>query len=61
MGSRVKGVFSVFYFVFLCLCVAGNSYAAHPLISDDPGTTGTGKFNLEANAEYATDSGDSET
>jgi hypothetical protein len=61
LGSRVKGVFSVFYFLFLCLCVAGNSYAAHPLISDDPGTTGTGKFNIEANAEYANDNGDSET
>jgi hypothetical protein len=61
LGSRVKGAFSVFYFLFLCLCVAGNSYAAHPLISDDPGTTGTGKFNIEANAEYANDNGDSET
>ena len=31
----------------------------HPLISDDAGTTGTGKFNLELNAEYANDNGDS--
>jgi len=61
VGSRVKGVFFVFYFLLLCLCVAGNAYAAHPLISDDPGTTGTGKFNLEVNTEYANDNGDSET
>ena len=33
----------------------------HPLISDDAGTTGAGKFNLELNTEYANDNGDSET
>jgi len=60
-GSGCNGLFFVVCFLFLCLCVGGNSYAAHPLISDDTGTTGTGKFNLEMNAEYANDNGDSET
>ena len=60
-GSGCKGLFFVVCFLFLCLCVGGNSHASHPLISDDTGTTGTGKFNLEMNAEYANDNGDSET
>ena len=60
-GSRCKVLFFVFCLLLLCLCIGGNSYAAHPLISDDTGTTGTGKFNLEMNVEYANDNGDSET
>ena len=31
------------------------SWAAHPLITDDAGTLGTGKFQLEVNGEYGTD------
>lgn len=34
---------------------AGPVYAAHPLITDDTGTQGTGKFQLELNGEYAYD------
>lgn len=60
-GLRYKGLIFLFCFLLLSFSVVGNSYAAHPLISDDAGTTGTGKFNLEMNAEYANDNGDSET
>jgi len=48
-------------FLFIPLCFSPSAHAMHPLISDDTGTTGTGKFNLEVNAEYANDNGDSET
>jgi len=38
------------------LAFAGSSaWAAHPLITDDPETQGTGKFQLEINGEWATD------
>lgn len=47
---------------FVCLVaasvlVAGYSvsFASHPLITDDAGTLGKGKFQLELNAEYAHD------
>ncbi len=36
-------------------------YAAHPLITDDTGTQGKGKFQVELNAEHASDSGNTET
>ncbi len=38
--------------VMLCSPAA---YAAHPLITDDMGTQGTGKFQMELNGEYASD------
>lgn len=38
-----------------------NSYAIHPLITDDTGTQGTGKFELEVNTEYSNDNGESTT
>ena len=31
------------------------AFAAHPLITDDTGTQGTGKFQLELNGEFSTD------
>jgi hypothetical protein len=34
------------------LIFASNSFAAHPLITDDTGTQGTGKFQLEVNGGY---------
>lgn len=37
------------------------AYAAHPLITDDTGTQGKGKFQVEVNAEHAGDSGNTET
>lgn len=36
-------------------------YAAHPLITDDTGTQGKGKFQIEVNAEHASDNGNTET
>jgi hypothetical protein len=58
---KVQGLRSVVLFLALSVILTGSVYAAHPLISDDPGTCGTGKFNIEMNAEYANDNGDSET
>lgn len=37
------------------------AYAAHPLITDDTGTQGKGKFQIELNAEHSSDSGNTET
>ncbi|MEW6162517.1 MAG: transporter [Nitrospirota bacterium] len=39
--------------VLFTLCLVSNSYAAHPLITDDTGTQGKGKFELEVGGEYA--------
>ena len=45
--------------VFLMVCFgvmfASVSFAAHPLITDDTGTQGKGKFQLEVNGEYGHD------
>jgi hypothetical protein len=43
------------------LFFATNSFAAHPLITDDTGTQGKGKFQLEVNGEYGHDKGDGVT
>ncbi|MEW6108018.1 MAG: transporter [Nitrospirota bacterium] len=48
-------IFSVFA-AFVC---AGSAFAAHPLITDDTGTQGKNRFQLEVNGEYANDNGDS--
>ncbi len=37
------------------ILLPGAAWAAHPLITDDPETQGAGKFQLEANGEWATD------
>ena len=37
------------------LLMAGQSWAAHPLITDDAGTQGKGKFQLELNGQYDRD------
>lgn len=39
----------------------GVAFGAHPLITDDAGTQGAGKVQLELNGEYAKDGGDSTT
>lgn len=42
--------------VFLaCLVFVPSSFAAHPLITDDTGTQGAGKFQIELNGEYGSD------
>lgn len=38
-----------------------NAQAAHPLITDDAGTQGVGKFQFELNAEYSNDNGSTGT
>ncbi|MDA8240467.1 MAG: transporter [Nitrospiraceae bacterium] len=40
---------------------SGMAFAAHPLITDDTGTQGKGKFQLEVNGEYLNDNGNSAT
>jgi hypothetical protein len=50
-----KGLFySIALFCFISF-FSSFTYAAHPLITDDTGTQGTGKFQLEINSEYAWD------
>jgi len=39
----------------------GSAFGAHPLITDDAGTQGAGRFQLELNGEYAKDGSDSTT
>ncbi len=43
---------AVFCFTFFFSTIA---YAAHPLITDDTGTQGKGKFQIEINSEFSTD------
>ncbi len=45
--------FRVFFMSFFATCiVAGHAFAMHPLITDDAGTMGKGKLQLEVNGEY---------
>ena len=41
----------------LIFCFTTSLYAAHPLITDDTGTQGKGRFQLELNGEYSFDKG----
>ncbi|MDI6761874.1 MAG: transporter [Thermodesulfobacteriota bacterium] len=47
--KKVANLFFVWCFIFLTFQV---SFAAHPLITDDAGTQGKGKFQVELNGEY---------
>lgn len=49
--------------MLVCLIVffSDRAFAAHPLITDDTGTQGKGKFQIEVNAEYANDNSDTGT
>jgi len=60
-GSTRKYASLLFLLFATMLLIASNSFAAHPLITDDTGTQGSGKFQIEVNAEYANSGGDSET
>ena len=42
-------------FMVVGLLWASSAYAAHPLITDDTGTQGKGKFQLEINSEFKDD------
>lgn len=53
--------FKVFLFFLLFTFYHHVSYAAHPLITDDTGTQGKGKFQLEVNGEYGHDKDDGVT
>jgi hypothetical protein len=50
MISKMKRIFAVLSLVFIC---ASTAHAAHPLITDDTGTQGKGKFQLEINSEFS--------
>lgn len=55
-GSWFKGLWFCGLFCTVLLFVMGlaaNSHAAHPLITDDTGTVGKGKFEFELGGEYA--------
>ena len=41
-----------FITTFICLLIPAFSFAAHPLITDDTGTQGKGKYLIELNSEY---------
>jgi hypothetical protein len=53
----VAGVCSVFI-VFFWSVFSGSAFASHPLITDDTGTQGKGKFQMEVNGEYGHDKDD---
>lgn len=53
-GLRFK-VLLLFLLITIHFSLSTVSYAAHPLITDDTGTQGKGKFQLEVNSEFAYD------
>ena len=54
---KLNGVTKIIIFLSL-LFIASPSWAAHPLITDDTGTQGKGKFQLELNGQYDWDDED---
>jgi hypothetical protein len=51
MNKRIFAVVLLIGFM-LTITMAGTAFAAHPLITDDTGTQGTGKTQLELTGEY---------
>lgn len=47
--------------MFAFLIFSGSAFAAHPLITDDTGTQGKGKFQLEINGQYDHDTNEGVT
>jgi hypothetical protein len=43
----------VLFILIFTLIVSGTSFAAHPLVTDDAGTQGKGKFQLELDGEHS--------
>lgn len=54
-ASRFHMLFYIFCPMVLIFCSISASFAAHPLITDDTGTQGAGKFQLEINSEAVYD------
>jgi hypothetical protein len=54
----LKKILGVLFAILAVLTFAGIALAVHPLITDDTGTQGQGKFQLETNYEYDHDSAD---
>jgi hypothetical protein len=52
---RMMKIFKSFAMMVLFLTVSSHAWAAHPLITDDSGTQGRGRFQLEVNGQYDTD------
>jgi predicted RNA-binding protein len=52
---KFKGSLFLLLLLSVYFSLLTNSYAAHPLITDDTGTQGKGKFQLEVNGEYSYD------
>lgn len=53
-GMYFKGVCGQIVFCTI-MCMPAASWAAHPLITDDTGTQGTGKFQIEASGTWLSD------
>ena len=51
---KIKGL-PLFLLLLVQITLSTNSYAAHPLITDDAGTQGKGKFQVEVNCEISRD------
>lgn len=56
---QVKHALILVSLLFVIFCIP--AYAAHPLVTDDTGTQGKGRFQMEINAEFGNDSGNTET
>jgi hypothetical protein len=56
IGSMICAV-RILAALILSLGFTGTSYAAHPLVTDDTGTQGKGKFQFELNGEFRRDKG----
>jgi hypothetical protein len=56
-GTMNKGVVSAVlaFGMIVAFTTGGSVFGAHPLITDDTGTQGKGKFQLELNGEYGSD------
>jgi opacity protein-like surface antigen len=53
-----KIIRTVVVILFMAAIAATTAYAAHPLITDDAGTQGKGKFAIEINSQYGRDNND---
>jgi hypothetical protein len=55
MNALLRTTRTIIYVLLLLLSLPAGSFAAHPLITDDTGTQGAGKFQVEFNGGYAVD------